>query len=98
MKSKISLRLDGLVLNKFRQIAYGNNKMSSINSVVKQFLDKYSDGKVVCPIGFTKDSVYVVCIDEELMKSVEDMAKRLKTSKSDVIRIAIYDWYLGINC
>lgn len=94
MKSKISLRLDGLVLNKFRQIAHGNNKMSSINSVVKQFLDKYSDGKAVCPLGFTKDSVYVVCIDEELMKSVEDMAKRLKTSKSDVIRIAIYDWYL----
>lgn len=98
MKQKVSFRIDSQVLAKFRETARGTNKMCSVNSVIKEFLDKHAGEKILSPLGFSKDEIYVINMDEDVAKGVEEMSKKWKTSKSDIIRIAIYDWYLGINC
>lgn len=95
MKQKVSLRIDSQVLAKFRQTAHGTKKICSVNSVIKDFLDRHAGKKVLSPLGFSKDEIYVINMDEEVAKGVEEMSKKWKTSKSDIIRIAIYDWYLG---
>lgn len=93
-RERVSLRIDKKVLDRINEYTKGDKKALVEDLVIKYVDARGEQDMLFSPLGFAKDMIYMVSVSKNTMDRVRVLAEKHHANESEVIRLAILDWYL----
>lgn len=87
--------MDSKVLSVLKKNTHGR-KRTVLKGLIGEYMESHAlDTVLSCPMGFKKDTPYVISMDTAFMDDVRTFADIYGVSEADVVRIAILEWYIS---